>query len=235
LEVLRQAAELMERTGRAERGGTVAARILAAAVAFHALLSHRGSARAHVLREAGAALWHDAGPRYGRDVVAALLHVVARDPTLAFPLERRVLIFGADDVEAAAIAQPFRVAGDRVERARSLDRARAALIDAADRAAVVLLPDVGVDGVVHLARELTAALRGARPVIVATGIADAASRTALLAAGADLCFAPGTAPAEVHAATAALLRRLDEAGARAADAMAPEPGARVGVRSSDNA
>lgn len=231
LEVLRHAATLDD----GAHDVTLAARVLAAAIAFRAELARRGPARVRALREAGAALWHDEGQRYGREVIAALLGAVARDPTLAFPIERRVLVLGADDIEAAAIAQPFRAAGDRVVRARSLDRARPMLSEAGDYAVVVVLPDVGADGVAHFARELAATMKRARPVVVATGIGDAGSRTALLAAGADLCFGPGTTTAEVHAATAALLRRLGEAGGDdgAAVAAAPEPAGRTGVRAKD--
>src|SRR5690606_2489293 len=136
LEILHGAATLAAADDGA-RSVPLASRVLVAAVAFRAELARRRPPGPHALREAGAALWQNAGRTCGRDVVAALLGVVARDPGLAFPLEHRVLVVGSDDGAATSIAQAFRAVGDRVGRARSIDAAHAMLLDAGDCAAVV--------------------------------------------------------------------------------------------------
>jgi response regulator RpfG family c-di-GMP phosphodiesterase len=204
----------------------LAARILAVADSFSAMVAPRPYRLPKRIPEAVDELRREAGTRYDPDVVAALVRVLARrdQRSLAFGLRHHVLVVDGEEQGATAIAAKLCSNGYLAEvvpcPAAARERLKRSPVDA-----LVLAADLADRGAEALLREVRHDLFMAELPVVVTSADDPELRVALLDAGADACLASATAFAELRATLASLVGRA----VRTRASVQPAPSAGTGA------
>jgi HD-GYP domain-containing protein (c-di-GMP phosphodiesterase class II) len=183
------------------------ARVLSVVDSFAAMVSPRPYRLPRKVPDAARELREAAGTQYEAEVVDALLRVLARrdQPSLGYVQRHHILLVDPDQPGAVVTAAKLCSAGYLAEVAADTEVARERL-HRVPVAGLVVSAQAGDDTAAFVRELRVDPLFASLPIVVidAEGVG---LRVRLLESGADVCFPPGIAYAELQGTLGALVRR----------------------------